>query len=369
MELEPETHPLMNTIIEEPTDTIDTIEPAEPVEPAVESAIEEPAVESTIEEPAVEPAAEPAAEPAVESTTPLTPDNVTVDHPDIVEFWQGIRNNFGAISNAILNGGIKRGDAALVFMQTKLMSENLRKFVELEVTFGQINKQNLDSSKKLIELYISPKLNAANIPVMSAMYLCYRNGNKIPNLNVIKYKPYHPKDAIIADIEFKAFKATYDDFGFHGSFGYSEEKKPQMNLVIMVKQPLADQILQKKTIYFDNPNRSSRDVWMCSSSNAVDLFLINILGEYNLLHHIGYIELLPSDDPLVENTAVFTELSDIKSRMVLIDKQYSYQSCDYCNRHGLTVIMSKCSRCHSASYCSVGCQLSDYPSHKPLCNK
>lgn len=299
---------------------------------------------------------------------PVSPSTITMNHPDILAFWDTIHENFELISNSIFEG---HGMRVLKYLQEKVLSKDLAKFIEIELTFGQINKQQLDASSNLIELYITPRFKADNIPIMQAMYDCYYSGLTGPcikSLHVIKYKPYHPKDQIIAEIDFKAFKVTYDSLGFHGSFGFSEEKKPQMNIVIIVKQPLAAKILQKKTVYFNNHGRqSSREVWMCESSNAVDLFLINILGEYNLLHHVGYIELLPSDDPLVEKTSVFTELSDMRSSMALIDKQYKYSACNYCSRHELATSLKKCNRCRLTRYCSKLCQLCDWKNHKMGC--
>ena len=305
-------------------------------------------------------------EPLGPQLPPLDLKTITANHEDIVTFWKCVRESWGNLYPTLMTGDRN----VLVFMQTQLLNR-LGEFIELEITYGQVNKQNLEIAEGKIEMYLSPRLRNANIPVMEAMYDCYHKGPAIENLLVLKYKPYHPKDALIAEIDFKAFKATYDDFGFQGSFGFSAEKKPVMNIVVMVKQPLASQILQKKTVYFnDKGQQSSREVWMSTSSNAVDLFLINILGEYNLLHHVGYIEMLPADDPLINEDAVFTELGDIRKSMEIINKQYSYSNCNYCQRHQLQVSMKRCSRCQCVNYCSSACQLRDWTTtHKAICVK
>jgi SET and MYND domain-containing protein len=44
--------------------------------------------------------------------------------------------------------------------------------------------------------------------------------------------------------------------------------------------------------------------------------------------------------------------------------------CLYCFKsHGNEVKLSKCSKCHEASYCSRDCQLKDWPQHKLECSK
>jgi hypothetical protein len=294
------------------------------------------------------------------------PTNTTIkqfnkNDPALKLFWNKLHEQWIKVYHLLMNGN----EQGLILINS-FLTVDLYKLIEIEVTYNEINRQNLTSYSKHVELYISPRLKRDNIPTMKALYEA-----RIPinNLLVSCYRAYHPKDTLIADIDFGEFKAQYTDFGFQGSCGYSEEHKPVLNIVIVVKQPLADKILTQKTVNFKSPDgkTTSRKVWLPTSTNAVDLFLINILGEYNLLNHVGYIEVLPDNDPIITEGSVFTELDDIKKNMIIIQKQYNYRSCNYCEHNELQTIMMKCSKCKKINYCSKKCQITDWSNHKNIC--
>jgi hypothetical protein len=279
----------------------------------------------------------------------------------ILLFWMKLNKEWDIIYKLLIIGseeGLK--------LVNSYLSPELAEQLEIEASYREINKQNIKPYKNHIELYISPKMKRDNIPTMKALY----DGQlPIKNLSVSCYRAYHPKDAIISNIDFGEFIVKYTDFGFQGSFGYSEKHKPLLNIVLSVKQPLANKLLENKTVNFRSPDgkTSSRKVWMPSKTNAIDLFLLNILGEYNLLIHTGYIEVIPEDDPAIEKGSSFTELSDIKSSIEIIVKQYNYKVCNYCDHNELQTKLSSCSKCKKIYYCSKLCQKANWANHKTIC--
>jgi hypothetical protein len=304
---------------------------------------------------------EPAMPKKISHTPNLIPWSKT--HPDVVSYWTNVVSAWPQLYPKIFS---TEGKSILNYLQS-LLPESMSDKIELELLFGEMNKQELPAFVNEVELYISPRHTVTSIPIMQALYEGFPG---LQHLHVCKYKTYHPQDQLIAEIDFGAFKASYDDFGFQGSFGYTEEKKPVMNITIVVNQPLASKILEKRQVWFKNPNTqqtTSREIWASRTSNAIDLFLLNILGEYNLIHHIGYIELLPSDDPLITDDSVFTELSDIKKSIELIISQYHYKSCNYCCHNELQTDMKICSNCNIINYCSMVCQKADWKNHKINC--
>lgn len=284
---------------------------------------------------------------------------------------------------------LKKGDSNALQMLNAYLPPLFQNNVEIEYTFGEINRQNLEPYKNHIELYISPKLRKSNIPLIERLY------NKrvaLENTLVCKYRAYHPRDELLADIEYvetveeqpkdlqlknaytdiihKTFKACYDDFGYQGHYGYDENNKPIINLIILVKQPLANKILKKQKVNFrtEDGKTSSRDVWLPNKYNPIDLFLLNILGEYNLLKHTGYIEILPEDDPMNTKGSVFTELLDIKKSVDIVLKHYNYKLCGYCEHTELQTDLYACGKCKNINYCSKKCQQLHWRNHKLVCN-
>ena len=304
----------------------------------------------------------------------------------VLKFWEQLSQTWDALYPGLINGDAN----ALSIINSYL--DYLSNHVQLEYSFNEINRQSLTVYNGTIELYIAARLNRDNIPFMKALY-----NAKLPlkNLIVSCYKAYHPSDPIIANIEFvdkdinltsinnitainittnntstnNTFIASYEDFGYQGSYGYNSDKKPLLNIVIVVKQPLATKILKKQTINFNRPDgkMSSRDIWIQDVYNPIDIFLTNIIGEYNIINHVGYIEILPEDDPSIKDGSEFTELSDIKKMLEIILKQYNYNYCNYCEHNELQVDLQRCGKCKKIHYCSRTCQKSDWKNHKILC--
>lgn len=278
----------------------------------------------------------------------------------------------------LITGGHEQRIQALELINGLLTEEDFKN-IQIELTLGEVNRNAFPNSSQLVELYISPRLLKKNIPLMEEYYAARPN---LLNLSVYKYRAYNVNDPIIDDIEYTqtdtmpGYTAKYTDFGYQSSTGYdAETKQPVLNLVIYVKKPIADIILRKKKVTFTDPQNPSAEPitmekWLPQDSTAVDVLLLNVLGEHHLVNDIGYIEFLPDGDPLIADGSVFCELSDLKGDIKLLESSLrnEVRRCKTCDRHQRQSNIHVCSRCKKALYCSVGCQKKDYPNHKKRCN-
>jgi len=362
---------------------------------------------------------------------------------DAKQFWKQIEANWLVLYKGFFTDN---QIATLEAINNLLPDDDL----EIEATTNMINGQSLEAYDKFVEFYISPKLKKISVYKMKKLY---EERIELPWLRVSCYKAYHPKDSLIADISYTNFKVNYNDLWFQSTFGY-DGKNPIINIVIIVKNPPADNFLVQKTIkFYDgdkaadnnlndnnanvnnnnlndnnvnnlndnnandnnlndnnlndnnlndnnlndnnlndnnlnnnnlnnnnlnvNENKTdsktgfvgSREVWIQNDYFPVDIALLNILGEYNLIHHVGYIEILHEKDPLVKADAKFFELQDLKKQMDILFKHYKYKHCNYCQHNSLQTNLFKCSKCNSGFYCCKICQRADWQTHKLICNK
>jgi len=290
---------------------------------------------------------------------------------DIKNFWDKIKIQWDQLYSLF-----KIDPINVLYNINNMLSESLQSLIEIDATMNEINRQKLDIYNKYIELYISPKINQNNIPIMQ---LIYQFKPDLPYLTVACYKPYHPSDDIIDKLDFNDFQVSYKDFGFQSSYGY-RDGKPVLNLIIVIKKSIADYIIKKHQISFkrnkthengqilsiSGSNTPVREAWLPTENNTIIIYLLNIIGEYHLLNHIGYIELLPEDDPLIQKDSKFLELVDIKKQLQVILPHWQHKYCQYCQHCDLQVKLYKCARCQ-IRYCSRICQQAHWKIHKQLC--
>lgn len=297
-------------------------------------------------------------------------------------FWQKLADNWRDIYNNIIST-VKKNDQSdklnnILYLLNLLLGDDLQKYIELEFTIGEINRTYYNSKyENIIELYISPKLKKENIIHMDNIYKEYiQHQNqrtniykKLENLSVIKYKAYNIKDALFEEIKYNDYIIKYYDFGIQTFIGYNEEKMPVLNLIIFVKKPLCDKILKKKKINVVMPDGSISDIEKClpHETNAFDFIFNNIIGEYNFIHNIGYVEFLPEGDPLIAEGSIFTELNDIRKELVLLENIKNINICSVCGRRELQKNILMCSKCKKTKYCGYICQTIDYKTHKMFC--
>jgi hypothetical protein len=295
---------------------------------------------------------------------PITLEQFTAD---ISEFWQNFKGLWSSFHNQLITGDNDDRDA-VVDTINGLLSKNLSNHIKIEISIGMLNHIIFEKAKHHVELYLCPRLLFENVPIMELMY---KKRIRLPNLTVVKYKAYHPKDELIKDIETPTLKLSYIDIGCQTSMAYDEQKLPVLNLVIYVKKPIADHLLTKQPVRFRHPDGHVETVerWLPTDTNVIDILLLNVIGEYNFIHHIGYIDFLPEGDPLIAEGSVFNELSTIRDSLKLIHSMRKLDEiiCHTCARTTLQTDIRRCSRCKKTYYCGLICQSIDFPEHKKRC--
>ena len=314
---------------------------------------------------------------------------------DISTFVEKFAAKWNMINNSLLSDDLEIKNNAHKYIDF-LLGDKLREHINIELTVGEINRIHFDqyadstlpnekmifsSIKNHIEIYISPNRLDTNVKYMNSVYnklnsLIKKNADKFANLKILKYKAYHPKDSIIEDITYEDYTVSYLDIGCQVYLGYKEQNESNklnqiLNLVILIKKNIADKVLKKETLKVVNEEGkvTSVEKWLPSKSNCVDILLLNIIGEYNLINKIGYIEFLPEDDPLVAEGSIFTELTDIKKYITLVENNNNCLICHNCQRRSLQCEIHQCSRCKVTQYCGKLCQIIDYKFHKATCKR
>lgn len=283
----------------------------------------------------------------------------------VKNFWGQLSKYWPSIYEGIKTGTPEQRVRCLEVVNGFLSEEQFKQ-LEIELTFGEINRVSLPHSSELVEMYISPRIRKDNIPAMEALF----NGKIVlPNLNVMKYRAYNPTSELISTIEQSDITAKYEDFGCQAVKGYDDEKKPILNIVLHVKNNIADKFLIKKPVTFVHPDGKQEVIekWIPSGVSLIDIFLTNVLGEYNLIHHVGYIEFLPEGDTLIADGSVFTELADLRQEIISIEKLRGINICTTCSKRECQTQLFNCTKCKIIKYCSKECQISNWSIHKHCC--
>ncbi len=272
------------------------------------------------------------------------------------EFWENLRNNWDDIKYFT-----EHQDNRCLSLIDQCLPDVLKPFLAFEITYNEINSQYLRSHRGLFELYISPKGRIENVPIMKALY---HSRIDMPKLIVSCYRSYHINNEMISEIK-GDIVVNRSDFAFQSSTGYisvNGKNNPVLNLVIVTKPEL----LKRQTVEFETG--SSREVYMPNPAyNFIDIIFNNVIGEYNLINHIGYIEFLPNDSPQLSSEHMFAEIDEIKKELQVIHACLGIRVCNYCGHNELQNILMTC--CKSIYYCSRKCQAADRANHKLICEK
>lgn len=282
----------------------------------------------------------------------------------VQSFWDSLERQWPIIYEAIVEGNEADQRRVLDLLHFFAGPHKL----DFEFTLGEVNRVTFEEAKKTVELYISPKLLKENVPIMEAFYAARR---PLPNLKVLKYRSYNAKDPLIATVEYPDYTYQYTDFGCQAYTAVGDDKKQIVNLVIYVRKEAAQKLLKQKEVTFVSPDGTETKMlkWLPADVNVVDVLLVNIIGEYNLIHRTGYIEFMPEGDPLIANGSIFTELADMRTAYTNLDKFIKQPQCSVCGRLSYQCEISSCGRCRKTKYCSKTCQIVDFPTHKTLCTK
>jgi hypothetical protein len=297
-----------------------------------------------------------------EPTEPLAHrecEKTTSHSTNIKKFWV----NFTTVWNAVRQRIVQCDTSALKIINILLTNNELVNYIMIDFTFSEINRCAVDNIDGLIEMYISPKYNIKNIPYMLELY---NTAPELPNLIYSCYRPYNPRLEMIQSIDFGQFVVNNSDFEYVYDIVKLTDQRHVMNIVIRVKQPVASKILRKQKITVNSDKE--REVYVSTEFNAFDIIIDRLIGEYNMIHHIGYIELYPEDDPLVVNNSRFEQLSDIKDQLEILNKMHNYIRCAFCNRHPFQKKIMAC-ECGNIYYCSSVCKKLNLSTHKEFCIK
>lgn len=281
------------------------------------------------------------------------------------QFWKSIDYLWNLLYQQIL-----REDNNVLFVINNYLPKIFRNKIDIEIAYTEINGKYSENHKNLVTIYISPLLNKENIKYMETLY---NNRVALPNLLVAKYRIYNPESPEIKNIEYNDGNIfNISDFGFQHTISYSAETKLQLiDLVICVKKSVANKTLTKKEITFVNPENkstSSRDVWIEDKYHPIDVILLNTIGEYNLIHNVGYIEILPEDDPVLLPNSKFLEMSELKNYIKLVSNEKNIKKCNYCDHTINQLELFSCEKCNKTLYCCRLCQNADSKNHKNICN-
>jgi hypothetical protein len=231
-------------------------------------------------------------------------------------------------------------------------------YISFELTVGEINRisygiEYIDH----IELYLVPIKNDTDV-----FEEIYKKRVKIPNLMINKYASYNEKINVFTEIKYNNIIIKYSDIHIQTCNGLNDKGKHVFHLILRFNNKLAKKILVKKEIKFEN---SSRTVWYPINAGLIELIITNIIGQYNFINNIGYIELLPKKD--CDETVVFDELISLQDHIKIIEKTDNILKCNTCNRKEYQLPLHRCSKCKKNYYCSTICQMIDFDTHSNIC--
>lgn len=356
----------------------------------------------------------------------IPPHNLTdAEIRAIDNFWGKISMYYEHIREAIF----KHDKTTLMLHSINSFLEALGAHVEIAMTYGEKNRQAMWPYEELLELYVSPKLNHCALPLMDALVF---RAPKLSGLSVARYRPYHERDSCVQELRYPGGHVIRsEDLQFRITHGYRRRSAhcireddlrpeddvyyPVLHLSIFVADPVASWLLETSTVQFRGTHddivtaitgangraiNSKRDVLTERRvyAGCIFSFLVSAVGEYNVVNHIGNIELhrqseveteaVADDAENIDNNAasdhadqLTTSGSDIvhaadlvdiyalKEEITLLLASYDYHSCAYCSSHELQQDLKRCSACHSTWYCGRECQRADYTTHKYVCKQ
>jgi hypothetical protein len=275
-------------------------------------------------------------------------------------------------------------DTKVVYLINNLLPEPIKDKIEIEITYNTINKQEVNGAQNVCEFYISPLFSKNNIAIMKALYHASSIlDSLVPRINYIVncFRAYHEKDDLLESLQHESgYVVNYDDFAYQSHIQLVQNDNLQfttkLNIIVSVNDDTAQHVLTKKEIQFieeQTGRQSSRTTWLPENNNGISLFLLNILGEANMMNYINSIEFLPKSEveklEKTEEGTQFRELSDLRNDMQLLLKQQNVKLCCYCSKTSIQSVLLQCSKCKSVHYCSVVCQRANWKLHKTICKK
>jgi hypothetical protein len=243
--------------------------------------------------------------------------------------------------------------------------------VFIDITYGMCNTVPFEAHKDTVSMYLSPAFNRDNVSLVEQLYTAaYENIQPKPsNLIIAKYRMYNANNVLYDGVFNDDAKIKLTDFGYQGSVSYNNEGRPLLNIVVIIKQPIAQKLLHKKTITFkhEDETKTSRVIYMATDQNPIDKILMAIIGEYHVMHDVGYIEMLPSDDPQIVPEAEFINMENLRDQIQFITASRRNKKCNYCEHVEYQLNLTPCDKCNKVAYCCNTCKNADAECHRFIC--
>jgi hypothetical protein len=283
----------------------------------------------------------------------------------LVLFWKKFSPEWDEIYAKLMSKNRESIDKMFCYVCDML--GNLHKYIALEFTIGCINNISYSSSENQVELYVSPLLLKSNEKIMNKFI---NLAPPLSNLTIVKYKCFNIKDDIIKTISSNDVLYSISDFRYQVHSAQDESKKLMYNLVITVPDTVAKTLLAKKKIqYIDKQQKTNIiEKWLPTNTDVIPTLLTNLIGEYNMIHKIGYIEFLPESDPLYDSRSEFLQMESLRNLINTCVKFDMTSTCNLCGRMSYQKNIYKCSACMKTKYCTKLCQVLDFSTHKLFCN-
>lgn len=242
---------------------------------------------------------------------------------------------------------------------TRIMS---RFFPSLDIalTIDARNCQKISTWKNQIQICISARGLINNCEQVEKLYLA-KPKHLPPNWHIVKYRPYAPY--YLKSIPYSGtHKLAEKDVTFTHFHAVDEHQKILINLRIYIDNKYAD-FLEEKEVTFgkatanDTPDIAPRKV-LLPKYNALDQYLFATLGEANLTHYIGNIEIYWNKDAAGEQTHPDLPRNKLYELPDIIKEAWptSRVQCVVCNISSDCVDIYECVCGCNIKYCSDLCK-------------
>jgi hypothetical protein len=289
----------------------------------------------------------------------------TMSESEIKLFYDAFRGAWSYLYEMML---YEKSRQTALHILNSLLPSNLSEKIILEYTVNELNRVYFPKQDKYIEIYISPRNNIKNIELVNKFYdICkLDNINECGKYQFFKYSAFNINSDLFKQIDYSNSNNSndailYEHFMVQTVIGH-DEKTPLLHIIINVSKDIINKILVKKNIVFPE-TKTSRLVWF-PKDDLINIILYNIIGEYNLLNKIGYIEFISDEEAKGE----FFSLEYLRTQIILMEKAQQEDICTICGRRPLQINnFINCSICKKNKYCSSICRKLD-TQHSNFCN-
>ena len=272
-----------------------------------------------------------------------------------------------------------------------LLTDELAEFIHIEFTVDVVNctvypgtivNKVIYSSKDIVEIYISPRMNRNNISVLDKFVnYYYENRANIDEYNteknkelkidvdkcrqctkILKYKAFNLHlplfDKVeVEDVNNNVKLIKHSDFLAQASIKtYDDVYK--LDILIAVKDKVIKYVMKQVQV-------DDELILEPNDTIIIDSIILNLVGEYNLMHYVNSIKYVSLKDTKVSE---YYEISYLRKIIESINTLNKHDSCHTCGRTKLQSKLYLCSKCKRVYYCDTLCRGIDRPIHKKICD-